>query len=231
MKPTLYKPLGASLLLLAAAGGLVGCQSHSHRADPSPRVEVYDDYPSDYYYYPSVRVYFNIRHGYYWYHDRGRWHRNYRLPPHFVLHPRDRAHIHIDRGEPWRHHKEHAERYRPRLTPRDYDHPRMRDYDREERKHNRQQYHDGAGASYLRERHQKRQQVVQPAPRQDRREVIRQEPERVVRRERQQDRGETRHPQGHSGSTAESRQEQRAVRRHERREQRRDHRDEGYRRY
>lgn len=142
MKITIVKSLSAAVLALSVAGGLTGCAVHPHRVYPPSQAHVYAWYPYDYFYYPSVGVYFHIHSGYYWYQDRGRWHRSHQLPPHLVLLPRDRVRIKVDSGEPWRHHQEHVQRYRPRLAPQDYQRPDAREGGRQERERNQQLYRE-----------------------------------------------------------------------------------------
>lgn len=139
MNPTIVKPLGAGLLALLLAGGLSGCYAEPYRpAPPRAYVPAYQWYPYDYFYYPSVGVYFHIHTGYYWYRDHDHWVRVKRLPPHIVVLARDRQRIRIDHGEPWRYHERHVERYQPRVVPRlDPRQPQIYERNRVEREHNR----------------------------------------------------------------------------------------------
>lgn len=92
-------------------------------------------YPYGYYYYPSVRVYFQYSTGLYFYHSDGLWRRSRVLPPHIRLHARDRVPLRIQSGKPYKQHRKHVEKYRPRpdLKP-------TRDHDRHERKSHRKWY-------------------------------------------------------------------------------------------
>jgi hypothetical protein len=138
MKMTIVKAMGAGLLALAVGAGVAGCYAEPYR--PAP---VYHDhwYPYDYFYYPSVGVYFHIHSGYYWYRDHGHWVRVKRLPPHVVILSRDRHRIRVDHGEPWRYHQRHVERYQPRVVPRPDPHrPQIHERNRVEREHNRRLY-------------------------------------------------------------------------------------------
>lgn len=140
MTPTIVRPLGVAALALLAAAGLVGCQAQSvHHHPPHGPVAAAPWYPHDYFYYPGVQVYFHIHSGTYWYHERGHWRRAHQLPPHIVILPRDRVRIRVDRGEPWRDHHRHAERYRPHVPPR---HEQLHERNRIEREHNRRLYHE-----------------------------------------------------------------------------------------
>ena len=150
MQTTIVKPVAAAALALSLAGGLAACTVQPYRHGPPPPVYVQGWYPYDYFYYPGAQVYFNISTGYYWYPDRGRWVRSYQLPPRLVVLPRDRVRIRVDRDEPWRHHQEHVQQYRPRLAPQEYQRPQARDRNREEREHNQQLHRE------YRERHEPR---------------------------------------------------------------------------
>jgi len=71
-------------------------------------------YPYDYYYYPSVRVYFQYSSGFYFYISNSRWIRSRVLPPHIRLSDRDRVFLRLKSDKPYKLNRQHAERYRPR---------------------------------------------------------------------------------------------------------------------
>ena len=128
----LYLAAGVSML------GLAGCVYDPYYPPPSSGY-VYGAGPEviyhDYYYYPSVQVYFHISTGYYWYLSGSRWIYTRYLPAHIHLHPRDRIKITAPRDRPYKYHQEHQKRYRPAPDYR----PDTR-FDREEREHNRLRY-------------------------------------------------------------------------------------------
>ncbi len=70
-------------------------------------------YPYDYYYYPSVRVYFQYSSGFYFYISNGRWIRNRTLPPHVRLNPSDRVFLRLKSDKPYHSNRQHVEKYRP----------------------------------------------------------------------------------------------------------------------
>lgn len=67
----------------------------------------------DYYYYPSVRVYFRYSTGYYYYPSGTVWIKTRRLPPKYRLDQRDRVIIRIEKDKPYARHHQHREKYRP----------------------------------------------------------------------------------------------------------------------
>ena len=121
----------SALLGIAFALSLTACTDvpaygpHAH----------YDPY--DYYYYPSVGIYFRYSTGYYYYPSGTIWNKTRKLPPRYRLDPRDRIVIRIDNDKPYERYHQHQERYRPRP---DYhpDHYR----DEKERYSNRKRYED-----------------------------------------------------------------------------------------
>lgn len=121
--------LAGSLALVAASG----CSS-DYREGTTVYKPVYY-YPYDYYYYPSLGVYFHISSGYYFYHDGVSWLRVRTLPPRFYLDPNDRVRIVIKSDKPYLSHDAHRLRYTPRP---DYRHDVERN--KVERHHNTQRY-------------------------------------------------------------------------------------------
>ena len=76
-------------------------------------VSVY--YPYGYYYYPSVRVYFQYSTGFYFYLSKNNvWIRTKVLPPYIRLSASERVHIDVRGTKPYIYHKQHTEQYRPR---------------------------------------------------------------------------------------------------------------------
>ena len=89
----------------------------------------------DYYYYPSVRVYFRYSTGYYYYPSGSIWIRTRALPPKYRLDQRDRVVIRIEDKKPYARHYQHREKYRP--------HPDYRPdpyRDEKERHYNKKRY-------------------------------------------------------------------------------------------
>jgi len=85
--------------------------------------------PYDYYYYPSLSVYFQYSTGFYFYINDGIWIRSRVLPPRFRLSVHDRVIIHSKSDKPYLQNKTHIEKYRPR--PRIKSSPNSDRYERE----------------------------------------------------------------------------------------------------
>ena len=87
----------------------------------------------DYYYYPTARVYFNIRTGFYYYFSNGRWLHSRTLPPTIRLDLRDRHSFHTKEPDPYARNKEYQSRYKPlpRYNPDRNDDHKAREYDRQ----------------------------------------------------------------------------------------------------
>jgi hypothetical protein len=106
-KSTLRIFAGVLIIMSMALGGCatsVGTQAHYHR----PAHVWYD-----YYYYPTLDIYLEINSGYYWHQSHDKWIRVRQLPPQFKLHGHKPVYLHLDVDQPYRHHKEHRERYLP----------------------------------------------------------------------------------------------------------------------
>lgn len=71
-------------------------------------------HPYDYFYYPSVRVYFQYSTGLYFYLSNGIWISNKVLPPRFRLNPSDRVPLRIPSDKPYQFNSQHMDKYRPR---------------------------------------------------------------------------------------------------------------------
>jgi len=113
----------ASLLLSA-------CVYDPYYRGPARPVGYYD-----YYYYPSIGVYFHYHTGYYYYRSGPTWYRSRTLPSHYRLDYRDRRVIHVERGEPYIYYDKHRQLYKPYPKY----HPDSR-IDRGERDHNFRTY-------------------------------------------------------------------------------------------
>ena len=71
-------------------------------------------HPYDYFYYPSVRVYFQYSTGLYFYLSDGIWVSNRVLPPRFRLNPSDRIPLRIPSDKPYKFNPQHKDKYRLR---------------------------------------------------------------------------------------------------------------------
>ena len=80
-----------------------GPPAHSH----------YSPYYYDYYFYPSVQVYFQFTTGYYFYRDRGVWIKTRALPPRIIINARDRIRIKVESQKPYLKFPEHNLKYKP----------------------------------------------------------------------------------------------------------------------
>ena len=123
--------LAAPILMALLLGGLTNCAYVvDHRGPPMARPYAYD-----YYYYPSLGVYFSLYTGYYYYRTGTVWQRVRRLPPGYYLDYRDRRSLVIRDNHPYQHDQRYRQTYRPpanfRPTP---------ERNREERQHNNRQH-------------------------------------------------------------------------------------------
>jgi len=118
------------ILALVAALLMTGCVYDTYDTRPVH----HDPYMYDYYYYPSVGVYFNLYSGYYYYHDDHYWYRSRRLPPRYRLDHHDRIKFRDRDSRPYEHYYRDQEKYRP--SP---DYRSDRDRDRRERDYLRKQ--------------------------------------------------------------------------------------------
>lgn len=104
--------------VLAAGFGLSACTYVEGYPPPVRPVRPYPVSPYEYYYYPSVNVYFHVRTGYYSYWHGGRWYRARVLPKRYYLSRFDRRRIYIRDRYPYSRNAEHRKRYREeRRTP------------------------------------------------------------------------------------------------------------------
>ena len=94
-------------------------------------------HPHDYYYYPSVGIYFRYSTGYYYYPSGTVWIRTRQLPARYRLDPHDRVILRIENDTPYTRHYQHQERYRARP---DYRPDPYRD--EKERYYNQQRYEE-----------------------------------------------------------------------------------------
>ena len=97
----------------------------------------YQPYYYDYYYYPSVRVYFQFSTGLYFYSVDGHWVKARVLPSHVHIDPHDRVRIRIDSDKPYLYQSEHHRQYIPRPGYRP-----SRESDQREREANRKWYRE-----------------------------------------------------------------------------------------
>jgi len=96
-------------LAFAAAMLITGCVYDNYDTRPV----YHDPYEYDYYYYPSVGVYFNLYSGYYYYHDDHYWYRSRRLPPRYRLDPHDRIKFRDKNSRPYQRYDHDRTQYRP----------------------------------------------------------------------------------------------------------------------
>lgn len=110
MNKTRYiRVIGALGLMMVSS-----CIYDPYYYGPPPYYSSTAYYPYDYYYYPSVRVYFQYSTGFYFYISNGIWTRSRVLPPHFRLNARDRVLLRIKSDKPYQQNPQHVEKYRPR---------------------------------------------------------------------------------------------------------------------
>ncbi len=108
----------ASLLrvcLLSTLLVVTGCAYGPYHTDARVGVHgYYDSYYDDFYFYPDVSVYFNLRSHDYYYRPRPKeaWVRVDRLPPGLRLEPKHRIEVRAHRDRPYDGYREHYDRYR-----------------------------------------------------------------------------------------------------------------------
>ena len=110
-----FKPFVLSLSLVV---GLTGCVYDPYYSGPAHRNSYAPFfYPLyyDYYYYPSVQVYFHFSTGHYYYPHGKRWIRSRVLPPQIHLDSRERVTTRIEGDKPYLKNKQHIQKYQPRL--------------------------------------------------------------------------------------------------------------------
>ena len=123
-------------LAMAMMSGVAGCTVVARDRPSPPYAPGYQesDY-IEYYYYPSVGVYYQFTTGYYYYYSNRRWIRTRFLPSHIHLHRDDRVRLRLRDREPYLHHDEHRRLYRPNRRYRSDER-----YDRDEREFNQREY-------------------------------------------------------------------------------------------
>lgn len=99
------------LMTGASAINLSGCTASRDRPPVYERAH-YSSY--DYYYYPTLRIYFNVVSGYYYYSDGVRWIRTRTLPARYFLDSRDRVRIVIKSDKPYLWNARHRVTYQAR---------------------------------------------------------------------------------------------------------------------
>lgn len=90
-----------------------GCVYDPVYYGPPPYTQ-YHPYYYDYYFYPSVRVYFQFTTGYYFYWLDGRWIKSRTLPPKIHLSLNDRVRIKVESDTPYIKYDEHVRIYKPK---------------------------------------------------------------------------------------------------------------------
>jgi hypothetical protein len=125
---------------LGLASGLGACAVYTDRG---PLYATYPDYYYDYYYYPSIGIYYHLFSGDYFYPHRGRWWRTRDLPHHFRLDKHHRIPLHIKKDRPYDDYRDHHAKF---AKSKDWERdrrkgPRALDLeDRRERRHNLDQH-------------------------------------------------------------------------------------------
>lgn len=107
------------ILSLGLVIGLSACVYDPYYSGPVRHSYFPHYYPFfyDYYFYPSVQVYFNFSTGYYYYPSGKRWIRSKVLPPHIRLDSRERVTTRVEGDKPYLKNQQHIQKYQPR---RDY---------------------------------------------------------------------------------------------------------------
>ena len=125
-----------ALLFLGASGILVGCAYDPVYYGPPAYPPYYPDY-YDYYYYPSVGVYFHFTSGYYYYRDRNHWVRTRALPPNIHIDYKDRVKLRVDSELPYNKYPQHRKEYQPKPNYRGDE-----EHNQKEREANRRWYQE-----------------------------------------------------------------------------------------
>ena len=102
----------ATFILATVLIALNGCVYDPVYYGPPSYTEYHPDF-YDYYYYPSVGVYFQFTTGYYYYRSRDIWVQTRQLPPNIYIDPRDRITIRIESDKPYLRHDEQVQGFRP----------------------------------------------------------------------------------------------------------------------
>lgn len=100
-------------ILVSLSVLLTGCVYDPIYYGPPPHTSYHPHY-YDYYFYPSVQVYFHFTTGFYYYLDGRTWIRTRVLPPHIHIDTRDRVQIRIDSDKPYLKLPEHTRIYKPK---------------------------------------------------------------------------------------------------------------------
>lgn len=134
----IYRYIGKAIIAVSASVVLFTTASCTYYGPPAHApAHGYRWHVHDYYYYPSVGVYYHVLTGHYYYRSGGIWTKVRVLPRHIHINRHDRVKIRIKDKRPYLHHEEHRYRYKPkkRLNM-------DRRYDREEREHLRKRHQD-----------------------------------------------------------------------------------------
>lgn len=108
-----FKPLVLGLGLVV---GLTGCVIYDpYYSGPDHHSYAPHFYPfyHDYYYYPSVQVYFSFSTGHYFYPHGQRWVRTKILPSHIFLDSRERVTTRVKGDKPYLKNRQHIQAYQP----------------------------------------------------------------------------------------------------------------------
>ena len=110
------KFLKSLALSLSIVAGLTACVYGPYYPGPARHSYHAHYYPAyyDYFFYPSVRVYFNYSTGHYYYPSGRRWIRSTNLPPHIHLDSRERVTTRIEGDKPYLKNRQHIQKYQPR---------------------------------------------------------------------------------------------------------------------
>ncbi len=120
-----------AFLIILASLLLTACSYDAYNSSGSVHTRVgvtgyYDSGYDDFYFYPDVSVYLGINSGRYYYRPHDSWVGVRVLPGHINLHPSHRVRINkLPHDRPYRHYRDHHDRYRPDRHFRDH-HDRYR---------------------------------------------------------------------------------------------------------
>ena len=142
--------LGKAIIFVSISGLFAGCVYDPVYYGP-PAYPDYHPHYYDYYYYPSVGVYFHFTTGYYYYRDHTHWVRARVLPPHIHLDVHNRVKIHVKSDKPYVKYPEHKRIYTPKP---DYKYDEKRS--KREREANRLWYQQYEREQYRHEHREKK---------------------------------------------------------------------------
>lgn len=128
----LFKSLAG---LVIGALVLVSASCMPYHGAPRVYAPAHRHYPYHYYYYPSVRVYFHLHSGRYYYHSDRRWIRSPHLPPRLHLDRRDRVRLWMDAEKPYLRNDMHRRKYKPHRKYQMDEHRSRREREHNHHKH------------------------------------------------------------------------------------------------